>query len=177
MHIGETERLILREMTPEDAANLYLLNSDPDVIRYTGDPPFRDIQDAENMLIHYEQYRKYGIGRWAVNDKFTNEFLGWCGLKYSEDSNEYDIGYRFFRKFWNKGYATESAGYCLQLGFKKFHIETILGRAMKANAASIRVFEKIGMSYLKDSGCGGSEGVIYIANKKTDENSAHDNSH
>jgi RimJ/RimL family protein N-acetyltransferase len=78
---------------------------------------------------------------------------------------EYDIGYRLFKKYWNKGYASEAAAECLKLGFDRFKIQTIVGHAMKENIASIRVFEKIGMRFLKPSDCGGNEGVIYIAEK------------
>lgn len=165
MKISDTERMIIREMTPDDAESLYLLNADPEVIRYTGDPPFENIEAARNLLIHYDQYRKYGIGRWALINKSDATFLGWCGLKFSEENKEYDIGYRLFKKYWNMGYASEAAAECLHLGFHRFEIDTILGRAMKENIASIRVFEKIGMRFLKTSDCGGNEGVIYIAEK------------
>jgi len=85
MKIISTPRLLLREMTPEDAGNLYYLNLDPEVIRYTGDPPFDSILDAEIFLNRYDHYQKYGFGRWAVIRKLDNAFLGWCGLKYSPD--------------------------------------------------------------------------------------------
>jgi [ribosomal protein S5]-alanine N-acetyltransferase len=165
MKISETERVILREMTPDDAESLYLLNDDPEVIRYTGDPPFENIEAARSFLLQYDQYRKYGIGRWAMINKTDTAFLGWCGLKFSTENMEYDIGYRLFKKYWNKGYASEAAAECLKLGFDRFKIQTIVGHAMKGNIASIRVFEKIGMRFLKTSDCGGYDGVIYIAEK------------
>ena len=43
-------------------------------------------------------------------------FLGWCGLKYSPDPGEYDIGFRLFRDYWNRGYATEAATACPEIG-------------------------------------------------------------
>ena len=107
--ITTTTRLYLREKTADDAENAYLLNLDPDVIKYTGDPPFESIEAARIFLQNYNHYTKYGFGRWAVIDKENDEYLGWCGLKYSADLNEYDIGFRFFKRHWNKGYATEAA--------------------------------------------------------------------
>jgi [ribosomal protein S5]-alanine N-acetyltransferase len=159
--ILETKRLYLREMTPDDAQKAFLLNLDPDVIKYTGDRPFESVQHAKEFLTAYDHYKKYGFGRWAVIHKETDELLGWCGLKYTEADDEHDVGFRFFKKHWNKGYATESAKACVNIGFQKFKLKEIVGRAMKENEASIRVLEKTGLSFWKESECGGEPGVIY----------------
>jgi ribosomal-protein-alanine N-acetyltransferase len=172
-NILETERLWLREITPDDAECFYLLNSDPEVMKYTGDSPFKDVDEARRFLSQYDQYRKYGVGRWAVLKKESNEVLGWCGLKYSADLDEYDVGYRFFRSQWNKGYATESAKACIDLGFNHKNLSVIVGRAMKVNLASIRVLAKIGLSYWKDDACGMADGVIYKIEKDGSSESAH----
>jgi [ribosomal protein S5]-alanine N-acetyltransferase len=164
--IAETKRLILREITTGDAEQAYLLNLDPEVIRYTGDEAFKSVEEAKDFLEKYESYKKYGFGRWGVIDKNTNEFLGWCGLKYSPDSNEHDVGFRFFKKHWGKGYATESALVCLDLGFNKFNMPFIVGRAAKENLASIKVLKKIGLTYLKDEMCHHDPAEIYIIHKK-----------
>jgi [ribosomal protein S5]-alanine N-acetyltransferase len=97
MKIAETTRLYLREMTAADAENAYLLNLDPDVIRYTGDDPFESIEAARTFLEQYDHYQKYGFGRWAVIRKTDDAFLGWCGLKYTKDLDEYDLGFRFLK--------------------------------------------------------------------------------
>lgn len=161
-----TERFYLREMTPADAEQAYLLNLDPDVIKYTGDAAFESIDAAKTFLENYTHYQKYGFGRWAVIDKTNDEFLGWCGLKYSEDVDEFDIGFRFFKKHWNKGYASEAAKSCLAFGFEKFEMQVIVGRVMKANKASIKVLEKIGLVYDKTFDFGEEEGLIYRIEKQ-----------
>lgn len=159
--ILQTGRLILRELTTDDANDFYRLNSDPEVMRYTGDDPFATPEEAEKMLRNYDQYRKYGIGRWAVLEKERNSFIGFCGLKYSADVDEYDIGFRFFKTEWNKGYATEAARACIDYAFNELSLNMIVGRAMKVNEASIKVLTKIGLSYWKDDACGMADGVIY----------------
>lgn len=157
-----TPRLNLRQLTPADAERFYLLNADPEVIRYTGDAAFAAMDEAKEFLEGYNHYEKYGFGRWAVIRKEDNEFLGWCGLKYTPETDEYDIGFRFFKKYWNQGYATEAAKACLDYGLNDLGMKTIIGRAMKANSASIKVLEKIGMTYYFH----GDEGVVYrIVNK------------
>lgn len=163
--ILETPRLILREITPEDAEACFHLNNDPEVIKHTGDEPYTNIAEAEAFLKRYDQYRKYGVGRWAVILKETNEFIGWCGLKYSPDLDEYDLGYRLFRKYWNQGYATEASRACIEYGFGTLNLTMIVGRAMKLNKASIKVLSKVGLNYWKDDACGDADGVIYKIDK------------
>ena len=165
MRIQETERLYLREMNAADAENAFLLNLDPEVIKFTGDEAFKNIEIARKFLENYDHYKIYGFGRWAVINKSNNEFLGWCGLKYSKDKDEHDIGFRFFKRHWNKGYATEAAKKCIELGFYKFGMQKIVGRAMIENLGSIKVLEKIGLNYLKTLNLNDAQEVIYIIEK------------
>lgn len=142
-----TNRLFLRELHPDDAEHFYRLNLNPNVIKYTGDTAFKNTAAARKFLENYQDYAINGFGRWAVIDKFNNEFLGWCGLKHDKITNETDIGFRFFEELWNNGYATESAKACLNYGFEKLHLKAIVGRAMMENAASIKVLQKIGLTF------------------------------
>lgn len=87
----ETDRTIMRNLSIEDSINFYDLNLDEDVLKYTGDKPFNNIEEAKGFLKNYDQYEKFGVGRLAVIDKETNKFIGWCGLKYSEDKDEFDF--------------------------------------------------------------------------------------
>ena len=145
----ETDRLFLRKFYIKDAESFYLLNSNPIVMQYTGDKRFLDIQDAQEFLLNYSHYSINGFGRWSVLRKSDNQFVGWSGLKRNEN-NDIDLGFRFFQEEWNKGYATESAMACLEYGFNSLGFRRIIGRAHKNNKASIRVLEKIGMTYLKN---------------------------
>jgi [ribosomal protein S5]-alanine N-acetyltransferase len=147
----ETPRLLLRQFLPGDAPHFFDLNNDPAVIQYTGDQPFSSIEAARELIINYDQYSKYQSGRLTVVIKDTNDIAGWCGLKYDPDTDQTDIGYRLKKAYWNKGIATEAALRCLQYGFEQLHLPVIIGRAMKENAASIRVFEKIGMEFWKET--------------------------
>ena len=130
-HYIETERTILRKLIIDDVEQFYSLNLDKEVLKYTGDQPFENIQTAADFLTKYDQYKKYGVGRLAVIEKSTSKFIGWCGLRYSPDKDEYDIGFRFFRNYWDKGFATETAKRCVDFGFKELGIARIVGRSMK----------------------------------------------
>lgn len=140
----ETERFTLRCLATTDAKDFYLLNSDPEVIQYTGDSRFETIDQAQLFLSHYNQYHLFGLGRCAVIDKTTQQFVGWCGIKYTEETDEYDIGFRFFKKYWNRGYATETARYWLYLAEHVLLIPCLIGRVDQRNKASQYVLEKLG---------------------------------
>lgn len=147
----ETDRLLLRTFTELDASLIYELNLDPDVTRYTHDP-VRDIDHAKEILEKtiLPQYALYNHGRWAVHLKPTLEFLGWCGLKFRSGLNEIDLGFRFKKDFWGKGYATEAAYASITYGFHKLNLPRIVGRAEIGNIASWKVLEKCGMTYIGD---------------------------
>ena len=165
--IIETNRLILREFEITDAEAMFNLNLDPDVIRYTGDPPFASVESTREFLLNYADYRKNGYGRWAVDLKKDSSFIGWCGLKLHEEGFT-DIGFRIFKNQWNKGYMTEAAKATLGYGFKHLGLNEIIGRAALENKASIRVLEKIGMQYWKQGECHGIDNVAYYRISRED---------
>ena len=119
------------------------------------------MEEAKEFLENYSDYQLNGYGRWAVILKDSGQFIGWCGLKYDGDTQQTDIGFRFFEEEWGKGYATESAEACLRIGFDQLGLACIIGRAMKANIASICVLEKLGLTYEQDIVLEGEEAVLY----------------
>ena len=146
----ETERLILRQFLEEDAPFFFELNNDFEVIKYTGDLPFKTIEASKALITGYDQYQKYNSGRLTVVLKETNELLGWCGLKFHPENGDTDLGYRFKKIYWDKGYATEASIACIDYGFNKLNLPVILATAVKENRASLKVMEKIGMNYWKE---------------------------
>lgn len=157
--IFNTGRLVARELSPADAADLYALNADKEVIKYTGDQPFRSVEEAKVFLENYREYELYGCGRWALNRKEDGAFIGWCGLKM-HDEDWVDLGFRLMRKYWGQGYATEAAWASLAFGFEKLDLPRVIGRAAAANSASLRVLEKIHMRFWKWGSC---EGIPFAA--------------
>jgi RimJ/RimL family protein N-acetyltransferase len=147
----ETDRLLLRRFTENDAPLIYDLNLDPDVTRYTHDP-IKNIDHAVEILTStiLPQYALYNHGRWAVHLKPRLEFLGWCGLKFRAELNEIDLGYRLRKEFWGKGFATEAAYASIEYGFDKLALRRIVGRAEHDNISSWKVLEKCGMIYIGD---------------------------
>lgn len=163
----ETERLILRPFTLEDIVPSYEMNLDKEVSKYTGDGGVVSLQEIErritlNVLGDYE---KYGYGRFAVQLKGGENFIGFAGLKYLDDLNEVDLGYRFMRKHWGKGLATEAGKACVDFGFTKLELTKIIGMVLPENVASIRVLKKLGFLYEKDIIEDGEVAQVYCLNK------------
>lgn len=160
-YLFQSRRFGFREMVEQDAANMLALNADPEVLRFTGDVPFANLEAARQFTLNYDQYRKFGMGRWCVVDLETNEFLGWCGLK-TRTTGKIDVGYRLLRKHWGKGIASEAGLQCLHYGFERLGIQEIIGEALIANPASVRVLQKMGMRFCKELQLDGQPGLRYI---------------
>jgi len=149
MRIAQSDRIYLRRFEEGDAQFLYDLNADPEVIRFTGDPPFGSVEEALGFIKGYDHYLQYGHGRWMVIRRDDEECLGWCGIKYSPYLNEHDLGFRFAKQYWGQGYATESGRLAVRHSFGQLQIDTLVGRAMIDNQASVNVLIKLGFEYQK----------------------------
>lgn len=172
MHVfAETERLIIREIVPSDAEGFFELDSDPEVHRYLGNKPIKDIRQAEEVIaLVRQQYIDNGIGRWAMVEKSSNRFIGWTGLKLvrqniNNHENFYDLGYRLIRKYWGQGYATESAIASLEYGFRNLALENIYANAHIENQGSNNVLKKVGFQYRNEFIFDGDRQNWYDMNK------------
>ena len=149
----ETERLILRELEYIDENDLFEMDSDPEVHLYIENNPVKtidEIQKAIKML--KKQYKENGIARWAVVDRSTNECIGWAGLKYfnqplNNHINFYELGYRFKKKHWGKGFATESSTAILDFGFANLNVDKIFAITDPKNVNSKKVLSKLGFDF------------------------------
>lgn len=152
---AETERLILRELLPSDLDGMFELDSDPEVHKYLGNKIVTDKNKIVEIINFVrQQYVNNGIGRWAVIDKGSNDFVGWCGLKYVTEptngyKNYYDLGYRLKRKYWGQGIATETALVSLNYAFNELKVNEVYAAASCDNMASNKVLQKVGMTFVE----------------------------
>lgn len=151
--ILETERLFLRELEYTDENDLFEMDSDPQVHLYIENNPVKSIDEITKVIENLKrQYNENGIARWAVVEKFTNECIGWSGLKYFKEplnnhNNFYELGYRFKKKHWRKGFATESSKAIVEYGFKNLNIESIFAITDPENKNSKKVLTKLGFDF------------------------------
>lgn len=68
----------------------------------------------------------------------------------SPNYNDIEIGWRFKRSSWGKGYASEAAIAIANLIALKPQVHAISATALKDNLASIKVMEKLAMTFIKD---------------------------
>ena len=154
--ILRTDRLLLREFSEGDAAVFHALNSDPEVMRYTGEAPSRNMEEARRRLREYPDHREHGYGRWALVLAEGGQVIGFNGLKYLPELGETDIGYRLFPEYWGRGLATESSLAVVRFGFEVLGLARIIGLVLPENLASIRVLKKIGMRCSGNVDCAGA---------------------
>ena len=164
--ILESQRLIYRELVPSDDVYLFELDSDPEVHIYLGNNPVKHIDECRNAIADIcVQYQKNGLGCLAVILKETGEFIGWAGLKLEHNVNghdtHYDLGYRFMKKHWGMGYASEAASFFVNYGFNILKLERINAFADVPNMASRRVLEKAGLTFIETFDYEGDEEAWY----------------
>ena len=150
----DSARLHFRPLTAADTAGMFELDSDPAVHRYLGGIGGQMVsepaQSAATIEFIQRQYTENGIGRWAVTLRATGEFMGWAGLKLvagpiNDETNFYDLGYRFMPRYWSQGYGFEAARAWLDHGFETLQLPRICAYADWHNVASRRILSKIGL--------------------------------
>jgi RimJ/RimL family protein N-acetyltransferase len=147
--ILETQRLLLREFDEGDVEVFYRLGSDPAVLRYTGAPSLTSLEHALEVLRTrpLADYQKYGYGRWACVLKESGEVIGFCGPKYLDELGEVDLGYWLMPAYWGHGLASEAGRAVLDYAFTRLGLEQIIGLVEPENVASVRVLEKLGLTF------------------------------
>jgi len=153
----ETERLLLRELRLTDLPGMFALDSDPEVHKYLGNKPVKSINESKKILESVlTQYKERGIGRFAVIEKSTGDFVGWSGLRLNTEYNMngfteyYDVGYRLIKRFWGKGYATESGKASIDYAFNVLKLPEIYATTEIGNQASHNALLKLGLHYVED---------------------------
>ncbi|MCT3921877.1 GNAT family N-acetyltransferase [Elizabethkingia anophelis] len=144
----------MRPFEERDAEGLFLLDSNPDVMKYVGGVVSTKIEQSQQMIEFIQkQYKENGVGRLAVIEKSTNTLIGWSGLKYLTSEingmkNVYELGYRFLPECWGKGYATETARAALNYAFNEIKTDVVYAMAVTENTGSNRVLQKLGFEEL-----------------------------
>ncbi|PWK20764.1 GNAT family N-acetyltransferase [Xanthomarina spongicola] len=153
----ETERLLLRDLRLTDLEGMFALDSDPEVHKFLRNKPVKTIDESRIILESVlTQYKERGIGRFAVIEKSSGDFVGWSGLRLNTEYNMngftkyYDVGYRLIKRFWGKGFATESGKASVDYAFNNMKLPEIYATTELGNQASHNALLKIGLHYVED---------------------------
>jgi len=148
----ETERLILRRFTTDDAEEYFPLVADPAVNRYTGQNLVQTVEQVRQLLLDLpiRDYEVIGYGRMACIEKSSGRLIGFSGMKYLPEFQEPDVGYRFVQDAWGKGYATESASVLMQQCIRDFKLRRVIGLVDRNNLGSSNVLKKLGLNFERE---------------------------
>jgi len=145
-------------MGQDDAQALWELDQDPEVMRFiNGGEPHSMELIKEDYLPRLKAYTNAaeGWGLWQVSNKVTQEYLGWVLVRpmdfFSDTPNfdDLELGWRFFKKSWGKGYATEAAIAIKDAIAEQAEVGFVSALAIEDNSASISVMKKMGMTFIK----------------------------
>lgn len=149
--IIETERLILRELTLNDAVFILALLNTPEWLTNVGDRNVHSVADAERYLQGpINSYAEHGLGLWSVTLKSDNTPIGLCGLIKRNELEDIDIGYALFKEYAGKGYALEAAEAVLKKGWNDFGFKRIVAITIPENTRSGALLLKLGFALEKE---------------------------
>ncbi|MGW6302732.1 GNAT family N-acetyltransferase [Peribacillus butanolivorans] len=144
--ILETERLILREITKEDAEGIFACFSNENVTRYYGQETLESIEEAEKFVDFFSNNynEKRGI-RWGIEKKETKGIIGTIGFNaWLPKHKRAEIGYEIHPEQWGKGYASEAVSRVLTYGFDVMNLTRIGAVVFLNNEASKKLLTNIG---------------------------------
>lgn len=140
-----TARLVLRELVPSDAADLFVFAGDPEVQRFNAEP-LASVEATRNYII--ERRRRYLEQQaivWGMADATTNRVIGSCGFgTYSEWNRCASVGYTLRRDRWGQGLAREAVARLLEYGFGEAALHRIEASTIADNLRSVRLLEALG---------------------------------
>ncbi|WP_432409144.1 GNAT family N-acetyltransferase [Wukongibacter sp. M2B1] len=148
----ETENLIIRPYTKNDALNLYDTLNDKNVLKYIPEEPIT-IEQAQNAIdwlisnydLDLDSDYKYSF---AIETKQTNDYVGWCGFGYLDyDKSQKEIYFTLKSKYWGQGFATEASKALVEYIFNELELKKLVAVVKPDNVASKRVIEKLGFKH------------------------------
>ncbi len=158
----ETARLLLRPYTRDDLDDVHRLWTDPDVRRYLFDDEIMDrawvATEIEHNLACFETQ---GFGQWAMFLKGHEALIGFCDYRSFHDPPEVQLIYGLAPAYWGQGLAPEAARAIIHYGFETLGFDEIIASTDTPNEASIRVMEKIGMTFQKRVLIDGLDTIYY----------------
>lgn len=152
MIILETDRLILRRLTPADLDDLWALYCDPEITRFIPDAPRSRDEAREELEWHQNGHpHRPELGLWATIHKAGGQFVGRCGLLpwQIDGVDEVEVAYTIAHAYWGQGLATEAALAIRDYAFQRLGLSRLVCLIDGENRASARVAEKMGMAFEK----------------------------
>ena len=142
----ETDRLILRQVTKDDAEDMLTYLSDQEVMKHYGLEPFTSTDDALDEISWYQSILEKQTGiRWGITLKGQDKVIGSCGfLNIAAEHCRSDVGYELSKAYWGKGIASESMAAVIRYGFEQLNLQRIQALIEPPNIPSQKLAERNG---------------------------------
>ena len=142
----ETKRLILKEIKPKHAEELYNIYSDSEVMKFYDVEPLENLDQSRYYLNRFaEGYRNKMSIRWGIELKESGIIIGTCGFyNWAKKACRAEIGYELTKKNWRQGIMTEALRAIVPFAFEKMGLMRIEAYVEPENIGSIRLLNKIG---------------------------------
>jgi [ribosomal protein S5]-alanine N-acetyltransferase len=152
MSVLETERLVLRELRPEDAEFILVLLNEPSFLRYIGDRQVRTVDDARRYIEAgpVDSYARNGFGLYLVERREDRAAMGLCGLLKRDVLPDPDLGFAFLPAYWASGYAREAALATVADARDRLGLRRILAITSPDNQSSMKLLGRIGFSFERE---------------------------
>jgi RimJ/RimL family protein N-acetyltransferase len=152
----ETPRIRLEPWHSDDWRALHAIAREPEVMRYiTGGAPWSENQTQEFVALQMRHFSERGYCLWKIVVKSGGvesggNVDGLCGIQPLIETDEIEIGWWLAQRHWGQGIATEAARAAARDAFERVGLDRLVAVARKENAPSLRIMEKIGMTYERD---------------------------
>lgn len=164
--ILETSRLTLRLIRAHDAPFILRLLNEPSFLRFIGDRGVRTLDDARAYIENGPgaSYARHGFGLWLAELRDSATPIGMCGLLKRDTLDDVDIGFAFLPAWWGQGFAHEAAAAVMDHARYSLGIARVVAIVSPENASSIRLLEKIGLTFGRriDLNGDGRETCLYV---------------
>ncbi|MES2102404.1 MAG: GNAT family N-acetyltransferase [Pseudomonadota bacterium] len=149
MTILTTPRLRLEPLNESHLDGLFILNSDPEVMRYiTGKPQTQD-EALEMIELVKARWEKFGFSWWGFIELASGELIGAGCIQYlgRDPANPLEIGWRLRQDKWGQGFASEAAQRMAAFAFETLGADLLCAVCDQKNSASAKVMQHLGMHY------------------------------
>lgn len=151
MPIAETSRLFISKITLKDSRFFLELVNTPHWLKYIGDRKIKTVKDAKGYLrnVTLKSFTDFGFGFYKLQMKDANKTIGICGLVKRKQLDDVEIGFALLPEYEGKGFGYEASLSVLELAKETFGLKKITAITLPTNISSIKLLEKLGLTFEK----------------------------
>lgn len=140
----ESERILLRPVSWDDAEDMYEHTSDEETTRFIFEQ-HQDLNQTKRLIANY--FLKEPVGKYAIVLKESRKMIGTIEFRVHEWNKSGELGYTLSRHFWGHGYMTEAGKLILGLAFNVLGLERVYAESDVRNEASVKLMNRLGMTH------------------------------